>query len=120
MIAGLTCTADNCSEKGGFFNHLGKANIAMVLPDTSPRTRVCTIELTVGGAGVSGEDDSWDFGTGAGFYIDATQDGWKENYKMYSYVTEELPALVAKEFPVDISRVSITGHSMGIQQSNID
>jgi S-formylglutathione hydrolase len=67
----------------------------------------------VGGAGVDGEDESWDFGTGAGFYVDATQDAWKEHYKMYTYVNEELPELVAKEYPVDISRVSITGHSMG-------
>jgi S-formylglutathione hydrolase len=112
-VAGLTCTADNCSEKGGFFNHLGKANIAMLLPDTSPRN-LFPDGIDVGGAGVDGEEDSWDFGTGAGFYVDATQDGWNKNYKMYSYVTEELPALVGKEFPVDINRVSITGHSMGI------
>jgi S-formylglutathione hydrolase FrmB len=69
--------------------------------------------LTIGGAGVEGEDESWDFGTGAGFYLDATQEGWKENYKMYTYVVEELPELVAKEFPIDSSRISITGHSMG-------
>lgn len=68
----------------------------------------------VGGAGVDGEDDSWDFGTGAGFYVDATKEGWNKNYKMYSYVTEELPELVFKEYPIDSSRVSITGHSMGI------
>jgi S-formylglutathione hydrolase len=67
-----------------------------------------------GGAGVTGEDDSWDFGTGAGFYIDATQDGWNKNYKMYTYVTEELPSLVAAEFPVSVSKMSITGHSMGL------
>lgn len=68
----------------------------------------------VGGAGIDGEDDSWDFGTGAGFYIDATEPPWKENYKMDSYVTEELPELVFKEYPIDSSRMSITGHSMGI------
>lgn len=114
-IAGLTCTADNCSEKGGFFNHAGKANIAMVLPDTSPRDPSPFTMVIVGGAGVRGEDESWDFGTGAGFYIDATEEGWKDNYKMYSYVTEELPELVFQEYPIDSSRMSITGHSMGTQ-----
>ena len=86
----------------------------MVLPDTSPRTTPPAIELMEGGAGVDGEEESWDFGTGAGFYVDATQEGWKEHYKMYTYVTEELPELVAKEYPIDISKSSITGHSMGI------
>jgi S-formylglutathione hydrolase len=66
-----------------------------------------------GGAGVDGEDESWDFGTGAGFYINATQPGWKDNYKMYSYVTEELPALIFEKFPIESDKVSITGHSMG-------
>jgi S-formylglutathione hydrolase len=69
--------------------------------------------IIAGGAGIPGEDESWDFGTGAGFYVDATQDGWKENYRMYSYITEELPELVFKEWPIDPNRVSITGHSMG-------
>jgi S-formylglutathione hydrolase len=68
--------------------------------------------------GVEGEDESWDFGTGAGFYIDATQPPWSENYKMYSYITEELPDVVFKEFPLDSSFVSITGHSMGINPSS--
>jgi S-formylglutathione hydrolase len=67
----------------------------------------------IGGAGVDGEDESWDFGTGAGFYIDATEPRWKDHYKMYTYVTEELPELVFKEYPIDSSRMSITGHSMG-------
>ena len=71
--------------------------------------------VIVGGAGVNGEEESWDFGTGAGFYIDATEEGWKDNYRMYTYVTEELPELVFKEFPIDSSRMSITGHSMGSQ-----
>ena len=71
--------------------------------------------VIVGGAGVNGEDESWDFGTAAGFYIDATEAGWKDNYRMYTYVTEELPELVFKEFPIDSSRMSITGHSMGSQ-----
>jgi S-formylglutathione hydrolase len=72
----------------------------------------------VGGAGVEGEDESWDFGTGAGFYIDATQPRWSKNYQMYSYVTEELPSVVFKEFPLDPSSVSITGHSMGTNLSS--
>jgi len=115
-IAGLTCTADNCSEKGGFFNHAAKAGIAMVLPDTSPRNPLCLLMMvTIGGAGVQGESESWDFGIGAGFYVDATEEGWKDNYKMYSYVTEELPELVFKEYPIDPGRMSITGHSMGTQ-----
>ena len=67
----------------------------------------------VGGASVKGEDDSWDFGTGAGFYIDATEPAWKDNYKMYTYIIEEIPELVSKEFPIDSSRISISGHSMG-------
>jgi S-formylglutathione hydrolase FrmB len=71
-------------------------------------------ELTVtGGARIKGEDDTWDFGTGAGFYIDATEPGWRENYKMYSYITEELPDVVFNEFPINSEKVSITGHSMG-------
>ena len=68
-----------------------------------------------GGANIEGEDESWDFGTGAGFYIDATEPKFKEHYKMYSYVTEELPELVFKEYPIDSNKVSITGHSMGLE-----
>jgi S-formylglutathione hydrolase len=71
------------------------------------------MNVILGGAKIHGEEETWDFGTGAGFYIDATEPGWKENYKMYSYVTEELPELVFKEYPIDSSRMSITGHSMG-------
>ena len=68
----------------------------------------------VGGANIQGEDESYDFGSGAGFYVDATADPWSKNYKMYSYVTEELPATVFESFKqLDSSRVSITGHSMG-------
>lgn len=68
----------------------------------------------VGGAQIEGEDESYDFGTGAGFYVDATAEPWSKNYKMYSYVTEELPSTVFSEFKqLDSSRVSITGHSMG-------
>ncbi|EXJ87052.1 S-formylglutathione hydrolase [Capronia epimyces CBS 606.96] len=102
-LSGLTCTADNCSEKG-FFQHGASAKgIAILYPDTSPR-----------GVGIQGEDESWDFGTGAGFYVDATASPWSNNYKMYSYITEELPKTVFAAFDqIDSSRVSISGHSMG-------
>lgn len=77
--------------------------LAFVAPDTSPR-----------GANIAGEDDGWDFGTGAGFYLDATAEPWSNNYRMYSYITEELPALLAEHFPsLDQGRVGILGHSMG-------
>lgn len=102
-LSGLTCTADNCSEKGFFQHGASKKGIAVLYPDTSPR-----------GAKIQGEDDSYDFGSGAGFYVDATADPWSKNYKMYSYVTQELPSTVFESFPqLDSGRVSITGHSMG-------
>lgn len=72
------------------------------------------LTIAIGGIGIQGEDDSYDFGSGAGFYVDATSDPWSKNYKMYSYVTEELPKVVFDNFEqIDSSRVSITGHSMG-------
>ncbi|KAF7846088.1 hypothetical protein BT93_L5273 [Corymbia citriodora subsp. variegata] len=102
-LSGLTCTADNCSEKGFFQHRASEKGIAVLYPDTSPR-----------GAKIEGEDESYDFGSGAGFYVDATAEPWSKNYKMYSYVTKELPSVVFKEFKqLDSSRVSISGHSMG-------
>ncbi|PWY90720.1 putative esterase [Aspergillus heteromorphus CBS 117.55] len=102
-LSGLTCTADNCSEKGFFQHAASKKGIAVLYPDTSPR-----------GLNVAGENDSWDFGTGAGFYVDATKAPYNDGYNMYTYVTEELPLAVFGAFPqLDSSRVSITGHSMG-------
>lgn len=102
-LSGLTCTGDNCAEKGFFQPHAARHGIAVVYPDTSPR-----------GANIAGEDDNWDFGTGAGFYIDATEVPWKENYNMYSYIAEELPRALFSQFGVlDENRVGITGHSMG-------
>lgn len=102
-LSGLTCTANNCSEKGFFQNGASKHGIAVLYPDTSPR-----------GIGNKGEDDDWDFGTGAGFYLDATADPWSKNYKMYSYVVDELPKVVFENFEqIDSSRVSLSGHSMG-------
>lgn len=102
-LSGLTCTHANVTEKGEFRAACAEAGIIFVAPDTSPR-----------GEGVP--DDSagaWDFGLGAGFYVDATEKPWAANYRMWSYVTEELPALVAANFPVDMERQGITGHSMG-------
>ncbi|KAI5293883.1 hypothetical protein KEM52_005060 [Ascosphaera acerosa] len=102
-LSGLTCTPDNCAEKGFLQHGASKKGIAVVYPDTSPR-----------GLGIAGEDDSWDFGSGAGFYVDATTEPWKAGYKMYTYITEELPKVVFSAFPqLDPERVSISGHSMG-------
>jgi len=102
-LSGLTCTHANVTEKGEFRAACAEHGIIFVAPDTSPR-----------GDGVPDDPDSaWDFGLGAGFYVDATEAPWSANYRMWSYVTEELPALVAEHFPVDLSRQGITGHSMG-------
>lgn len=105
-LSGLTCTPDNCSEKGFLQAHAAKHDLAIVYPDTSPR-----------GANIAGEDDSYDFGSGAGFYIDATAEPWSKNYRMESYITKELPqALFASGAYGDVldkDRVGITGHSMG-------
>ncbi|KAF2095481.1 S-formylglutathione hydrol [Rhizodiscina lignyota] len=102
-LSGLTCTGDNCAEKGFFQHAASQRGIAVVYPDTSPR-----------GLKVAGEDESWDFGTGAGFYVDATTPGYKDGYHMYTYITEELPNALFSHFKeLDGSRVSITGHSMG-------
>ncbi|MCJ1394941.1 hypothetical protein MMC18_007822 [Xylographa bjoerkii] len=103
FLAGLTCTGDNCAEKGFFQHGAAQHGIAVVYPDTSPR-----------GLKIAGEDDAYDFGSGAGFYVDATQAPWDKGYKMASYITSELPkALFAHFTQLDGSRVSITGHSMG-------
>ncbi|CAE7853466.1 ESD, partial [Symbiodinium microadriaticum] len=102
-LSGLTCTDENVCQKGAAFRSLAENQIAFICPDTSPRN-----------VGVPGEDDSWDFGTGAGFYLDATESPWSQNYRMYSYVTQELPEVIASNFPqIDVNTMSITGHSMG-------
>lgn len=101
-LAGLTCTGDNCAEKGFFQHAASRRNIAIVYPDTSPR-----------GLSIAGQDDSYDFGSGAGFYVDATREPWATNYKMYSYITSELPGVLRSFDELDASRISITGHSMG-------
>jgi S-formylglutathione hydrolase len=102
-LSGLTCTHANVTEKGQFQRACAELGLIFVAPDTSPR-----------GPGVPGDPaGAWDFGLGAGFYVDATQDPWAENYRMESYVVSELAALVAAELPVDAGRQAITGHSMG-------
>jgi S-formylglutathione hydrolase len=100
-LSGLTCTHANVTDKGGFQRLCAELGVIFVAPDTSPR-----------GEGVA-DDEAYDFGQGAGFYVDATQAPFAEHYRMYSYVTAELPELVAREFPVDPGRQSIFGHSMG-------
>jgi len=100
-LSGLTCTHANVTEKGEYRAACASQGLIFVAPDTSPR----------------GDDvpdaEGYDFGQGAGFYVDATEQPWAQHYRMWSYVTEELPALVAAEFPIDIGRQGITGHSMG-------
>ncbi|SHM43202.1 S-formylglutathione hydrolase [Sphingobium sp. YR657] len=102
-LSGLTCTHANVTEKGEFRRKCAELGLVFIAPDTSPR-------------GDDVPDDAngaYDFGLGAGFYVDATQAPFDRNYRMWAYVTEELPALIAQHFPVDLERQSIMGHSMG-------
>ena len=102
-LSGLTCTDENFVAKAGAQQYAAAHGIAIVAPDTSPR-----------GEGVPDDPEgAWDFGLGAGFYVNATEAPWNQHYRMYDYVVEELPALVASSLPVDRDRVGITGHSMG-------
>ena len=102
-LSGLTCTHANVTEKGEFRKACSDLGLIFVAPDTSPR-----------GPDVPGDPaNAYDFGLGAGFYVDATEAPFAKNYRMWSYVTEELPKLVAEHFPVDAARQSILGHSMG-------
>jgi len=101
-LAGLTCTEETFMIKAGAQRRAAELGLMLVAPDTSPR-----------GVPLPGDSESWDFGVGAGFYLDATQEPWSKHYKMYSYVTQELPALIEANFPVDPKRVGIFGHSMG-------
>lgn len=102
-LSGLTCTHANVTEKGEYRRACAELGLIFVAPDTSPR-----------GDGVADDPDgAYDFGLGAGFYVDATQDPYARHYKMWSYVTDELPALIAAHFPADMGRQSIMGHSMG-------
>ena len=103
FLSGLTCTHANVTEKGEYRAACADLGLIFVAPDTSPR-----------GEGVPDDPQgAYDFGLGAGFYVDATQEPWSKNYRMMSYITDELPGLLAAEFPIDIGRQAITGHSMG-------
>ncbi|KAI0803327.1 carbohydrate esterase family 1 protein [Irpex lacteus] len=102
-LSGLTCTEDNAAQKGNFLGPAAKEGIAILFPDTSPR-----------GAGIEGETDSWDFGVGAGFYVNATNPKYAKHYNMLTHVTEELPKVIQDAgLPIDFTRQSIFGHSMG-------
>lgn len=101
-LSGLTCNEQNFIQKAGGQKLAANHQFIIVCPDTSPR-----------GCGIEGEEDSWDFGTGAGFYVDAKEEKWKTNYRMFSYITKELPQLISANFPADSSLMSIMGHSMG-------
>ena len=101
-LSGLTCTWENVTTKGGFQRAASERGVIIVCPDTSPR-----------GLDLEGEHDAYDFGSGAGFYLDATQEPWSAHYRMQAYVTRELPALLAESLPVDSGRQGIFGHSMG-------
>jgi S-formylglutathione hydrolase len=100
-LSGLTCTDENFMQKAGAQRLAAELGIAIICPDTSPR-----------GVNLPGEDDSYDFGSGAGFYVNATQEPWSKHYRMYDYVTQELPALARELFPLT-DRQAISGHSMG-------
>jgi S-formylglutathione hydrolase len=102
-LSGLTCSHANVTEKGEYRAACAEAGMIFIAPDTSPR-----------GDGVTDDPDgAWDFGLGAGFYLDATEAPWSRNYKMASYIVDELPALVAEHFPIDRNAQGISGHSMG-------
>ncbi|MES2190841.1 MAG: S-formylglutathione hydrolase [Pseudomonadota bacterium] len=101
-LAGLTCNEETFMTKGGAQQLAAELGMALIAPDTSPR-----------GAGAPGETDSWDFGVGAGFYLDATEAPWSRHYRMESYITTELLPLVTSSLPIDSARLGIFGHSMG-------
>lgn len=101
-LAGLTCTEETFAIKAGAQRYAAEHGLVLVAPDTSPR-----------GLGLPGETENWDFGEGAGFYLDATNAPWAGHYRMAHYVTQELPALIEREFPVAAERRGVFGHSMG-------
>jgi S-formylglutathione hydrolase len=102
-LSGLTCTHANVTEKGEFREVCARLGLVLVAPDTSPRGEAVPDDPT----------GAYDFGLGAGFYVDATEEPFASNYRMWTYVTAELPALVESSFPVDLTRQAIMGHSMG-------
>ncbi len=101
-LAGLTCTEETFVIKAGAQRLASQLGIMLVAPDTSPRN-----------TGIADEAADWEFGAGAGFYVDATEAPWSAHFKMYSYVTSELPRVIGENFPADMKRESIFGHSMG-------
>ena len=101
-LSGLTCTEQNFITKAGTQQYAAHHGLIMIAPDTSPR-----------GCGLPGEDDSYDFGSGAGFYLNATQEPWAQHYRMYDYVVHELPGAIAANFPILETHQGIMGHSMG-------
>ncbi|WP_195759849.1 S-formylglutathione hydrolase [Paracoccus sp. S-4012] len=100
-LSGLTCTHENAMTKAGAQAHAAEAGIALVFPDTSPR-----------GEGVA-DDEAYDLGKGAGFYVNATEEPWAPHYQMWDYIADELPRVVSINFPVDEEAQGVTGHSMG-------
>jgi S-formylglutathione hydrolase len=102
FLAGLTCSEETFAIKAGAQQHAARLGLALVTPDTSPR-----------GTDIPGQSDSWDFGLGAGFYLDATEPPWSAHWQMETYLTQELYALLGHHLPVDMRRVGIFGHSMG-------
>jgi S-formylglutathione hydrolase len=102
FLSGLTCTEENFMIKAGVQRLAAEYGLMLVAPDTSPRN-----------TGIPGEDDDWDFGSGAGFYVDATTEPWSRHYRMYSYIVDELPTLIGANFLVKSERQGIFGHSMG-------
>jgi S-formylglutathione hydrolase len=105
-LSGLTCTHANVTDKGEYRAACAKLGLIFVAPDTSPRGP------DTNGGDVP-DDDAYDFGQGAGFYVDAAQEPWARHYRMRSYIEEELPGIIAENFPADMSRQSVMGHSMG-------
>lgn len=102
FLAGLTCTEETATIKAGAQRLAAELGLILVMPDTSPRN-----------TGIEGATGDWEFGEGAGFYVDATQAPWSKPFRMHSYVVDELPALLAANFLVDLERSGICGHSMG-------
>ena len=102
FLAGLTCTADTFTTKAGAQRVAAELGIALVMPDTSPRE-----------TGLPGATGDWEFGEGAGFYLDATEEPWASRFRMYTYVVDELPRVLSERFALDMGRQGIFGHSMG-------
>lgn len=102
FLAGLTCTEETFMIKGGVQRLAAQAGLMLICPDTSPRD-----------TGIPGEANDWDLGVGAGFYVDATASPWKDHYRMYSYVVDELYTIATQDLPADPARLGIFGHSMG-------